>query len=198
MLKREALEILTEACRRHGALSVATMQSVPVWHELAPDLPLHMDMLGCMGSASSFGLGLAMGAPQRPVLIVDGDGSLMMQLGSLVTIGHARARNLTLAVMRNGTYETSGNQTVPGTETADFVALARAAGFAQGERIADAPMLREKIDGLIGMGGPTMLVIDVAREEPSENWPSLSMKQQFQDVRAALTQGEAQGQATSS
>ncbi|MBM3601298.1 MAG: thiamine pyrophosphate-binding protein [Alphaproteobacteria bacterium] len=197
MRKRDALEILTDVCRRRAALSVATMQAVPVWHELAPDLPLHMDMLGCMGSASSFGLGLALGAPDRPVVVVDGDGSLMMQLATLVSIGHARARNLTIAVMRNGTYETSGNQPVPGAETADLVALARAAGFQLAERFAEASALRERIDGLIAAPGPVMVVIDVAPEEPSEKWPTLSMKQQFQDVRGAmLRQREAAPTAT--
>jgi phosphonopyruvate decarboxylase len=189
MRRREALEILTAACRRTGALSVATMQAVPVWHEVAPDLALHMDMLGCMGSASSLGLGLALGAPGRPVVVADGDGCLMMQLGSLVTIGHARAANLTLAVLHNGTYETSGNQPIPGAETADFEALARASGFAGACRIAEADELRRQIDGLIAAPGPTMVVIDIAREEPATNWPALSMKQQIQALRGQLAAG---------
>jgi len=186
MRKRDAIDILGGACRRAGALSVATMQAVPVWHERAGDVPLHMDMLGCMGSASSLGLGLALGQPRKPVVVVDGDGSLMMQLASLVTIGHARARNLVLAVMCNSTYETSGNQAVPGGETADLVALARAAGFPVARRIGETAMLRRDIDGLIASTGPILLAIDIDREEPATAWPQLSMKQQFQDVRAAL------------
>lgn len=187
MRRREAVEILTAACRRAGALSMTTMQAVPVWHEVAPDLPLHVDMLGCMGSASSFALGLALGAPDRPVVVADGDGCLMMQLGSLVTIGHARAANLTLVVLYNGTYETSGNQPIPGAETADFVALARGAGFANACRIAEAKELSRQIDELIAARGPNMVVVDIAREEPATNWPALSMKKQIQDMRGRFT-----------
>jgi sulfopyruvate decarboxylase subunit beta len=183
MLRQEALEILVDQCRRNAALSVATMQAVPVWHRYAPDIPLHVDMMGCMGSASSFALGLAIGAPKRPVVVIDGDGCLMMQLGTLVTIGHAHADNLTVVVMHDKSYATSGNQAIPGAETADLVALARATGFPSTYRTSDANKLRQDIDMFVGQPGPRMLVLDIAREEPSTQWPSVSMKQQIQDAR---------------
>jgi sulfopyruvate decarboxylase subunit beta len=183
MMRRNALEILATHCRRSGAISVATMQAVPVWHRLAPNLPLHIDMMGCMGSASSFALGLAIGAPDRPVVVVDGDGCLLMQLGTLVTIGHAHPSNLTVVVLHDKRYATSGNQAIPGAETADLVALARAAGFPVTYRTDDADELREAIEGLVATSGPRMLVLDIAREEPSSEWPSVSMKQQIQEAR---------------
>jgi thiamine pyrophosphate-dependent acetolactate synthase large subunit-like protein len=183
MLRREALEILSEHCR-HGAVSVATMQAVPVWHQLAPDLPLHIDMMGCMGSASSFALGLALGAPDRPVVVVDGDGCLLMQLGTLVTIGHARPANLTLVIMHDKSYATSGNQTIPGAETTDLVALAGAAGFPITYRTGDPHQLRRDLERLAATPGPRMLVLDLAREEPATQWPTVSMKQQINDTRA--------------
>jgi thiamine pyrophosphate-dependent acetolactate synthase large subunit-like protein len=183
MLRHEALAVLTEHCRG-GALSVATMQAVPVWHQLAPGLPLHIDMMGCMGSASSFALGLALGAPDRSVVVVDGDGCLLMQLGTLVTIGHARPANLTLVVMHDRSYATSGNQSIPGAETADLVALAAAAGFPVTYRTADADELRRDLARLAAAPGPRMLVLDLAREESSAHWPKISMKQQIDDARA--------------
>lgn len=187
MKRHEAIEILTRAGRRDDVVSIATMQAVPVWHELAPGLPLHIDVLGCMGAASSLGLGLALGHPARKVLVVDGDGALMMQLGSLVTIGNSRASNLILTVLYNRRYETSGNQPIPGAETADLAELARGAGFVTVSRIASSNELAARIDALVDGPGPTMVVIDVDPEQPSTKWPALSMKQQVQDVRARLS-----------
>jgi thiamine pyrophosphate-dependent acetolactate synthase large subunit-like protein len=184
MTRHEALDVLTAHCRRRDVISVATMQAVPVWHRLAGDLPLHIDMMGCMGSASSLALGLALGAPARPVVVVDGDGCLMMQLGTLVTIAGARAANLTVVVMHDKSYATSGNQAVPGAETADLAGLARAAGFPTTYRTGDAAELAGDIDWLAAAAGPRMLVLDIAREEPSAQWPAISMKQQIQDARA--------------
>jgi sulfopyruvate decarboxylase subunit beta len=184
MLRRDALEILTGYCRHSGAVSVATMQAVPPWHQLAPDLPLHIDMMGCMGSASSFALGLAVGAPDRPVIVVDGDGCILMQLGTLVTIGNARPVNLTVVIMHDKCYATSGNQSIPGAETADLVGLASAAGIPVTFRTHDAGELRRSIDSVIDAPGPRMLVLDIAREEPASQWPTVSMKQQIQDARA--------------
>lgn len=187
MTRNEALDALTEHCRRSGALSVATMQAVPVWHRLAGNLPLHIDMMGCMGSASSLALGLALGAPTRPVVVVDGDGCLMMQLGTLVTIASARADNLTVVIMYDKSYATSGNQPIPGAEIADIAALARAAGFPTAIRTGDAGHLRRDLDELAALAGPRMLVLDIAREEPATQWPSISMKQQIEDARTHFT-----------
>ena len=159
------------------------MQAVPIWHQLAPDLPLHIDMMGCMGSASSFALGLALGAPDRPVVVVDGDGCLLMQLGTLVTIGHARAANLTVVIMHDKSYSTSGNQTIPGAETADLAALAGAAGFPVTYQTGDADELRRELERLLAAAGPRMLVLDLAREEPGTQWPAVSMKRQIEDAR---------------
>jgi thiamine pyrophosphate-dependent acetolactate synthase large subunit-like protein len=186
MRRRDAVEALTAACRKAGAISVATMQAVPVWHRVAPDPGLHADMMGCMGSASSFALGLALGAPGRAVVVADGDGCLMMQLGTLVTIGQAAPANFTLVVMNNGTYETSGNQPIPGAQTADFAALALAAGFRAAHRVDDAAVLAAQLASWIAAPGPTMIVLALDREEPATEWPAISMKQQIQDLRAVF------------
>lgn len=186
MLRRDVLRELTAVCAATEVFSVATMQAVPVWHELAPDLPLHVDMLGCMGSASSFGLGLALGMPQRPVLVVDGDGSLMMQLATLVSIGDIKPSNLTLAVMHNRRYETSGNQLIPGALTADIAQLALAAGFRRAVNLENIEDLARDARELITGTGPTMMVLEVDVEEPCANFPALSMKAQIEAARRAL------------
>lgn len=184
MQREGVIRILSELARRNGYMSVATMQATPVWHDINPAVPLHLDMLGCMGSASSFALGLALGSPERQVIVIDGDGCLMMQLGTLVTIAGARARNLTLIVMNNGFYETSGNQPIPGAGIADFVALANAAGFRQAVRISDSEELDARAAEIVEAEGPTLLCLDIDKASACRNWPALSMKAQIQTMRA--------------
>src|SRR5215471_1083440 len=89
-----------------GAITVTTEQAIGAWRAAVPDapnqIPDHLDIVGCMGSASTIALGIALAQPERRVIIVDGDGSLLMQLGSLVTIAGAAAPNLFHFVFENG------------------------------------------------------------------------------------------------
>src|SRR5262245_61119578 len=82
-----------------------------------------------MGGASSLGLGMALARPDRRVLVLDGDGSLLMQLGSLATVAGAAPRNLVHFLFKNGVYHTSGAQRIPGGLSVDFVMMARGAGY---------------------------------------------------------------------
>lgn len=84
-------------------------------------------MLGSMGMASSIGLGLALNQ-SRPVYVIDGDGALLMNLGSLATIAREAPSNLCLIIVDNGVYGSTGNQPTARAEGTDIAALARAAG----------------------------------------------------------------------
>src|SRR3982751_2889636 len=128
MRRQEA--ITTLAAARNGALSVATMQTVLAWHEAGQAAENHVDNMGCMGTASALGLGLALARPDRKVMVLDGDGSLLMQLGSLVTIAGAAPANYYHFVFDNGLYETSGSQPLPAEGKFDLHEMARAAGYA--------------------------------------------------------------------
>jgi len=96
---------------RGNAICVPTMTTSPAWRTIAPD-DLSIGCVGFMGGASSLGLGLALAMPKRRVVVFDGDGSLLMQLGSLATIAGAAPRNLTHLIFKNGVYHTSGAQEV--------------------------------------------------------------------------------------
>src|SRR5438128_9849246 len=100
------------AAARGNAICVPTMTTSPAWRTLAPD-DLSVTCVGFMGGASSLGLGLALARPDRRVIVFDGDGSLLMQLGSLATIAAAQARNLTNLAFKNGVYHHSGAQRTP-------------------------------------------------------------------------------------
>jgi thiamine pyrophosphate-dependent acetolactate synthase large subunit-like protein len=82
-----------------------------------------------MGHTADVALGIALAQPTKRVVCLNGDGSMLMNLGTLVTIAAYDARNLVLFVLENGTYEITGNQPIPGVGRIDFPGLARAAGF---------------------------------------------------------------------
>src|SRR6476660_6306895 len=93
------------------------------------DRPRNFYTWGSMGLASSVGLGLALARPDVRVYVLDGDGSLLMNLGSLATIGLLHPRNLVLVVMDNEEYATTGGQLTPTAHGADLAAAARAMGI---------------------------------------------------------------------
>ena len=102
-----------------------------------------------MGSASTIALGIALARPERKVIIVDGDGSLLMQLGSLVTIAGAAPPNLFHFVFENGVYETSGSQPLPAEGRFDLTGMARAAGYAHTAQFDDAGRFASALPELV-------------------------------------------------
>ena len=155
MMKPE--EILTLiAAARGTAICVPTMTTAPAWRTLAPD-DLSVYCQGFMGGASTLGLGLALGAPDRRVIVFDGDGSLLMQLGSLATVAGARPRNLVHLIFKNGVYHTSGAQDIPGGLTVDFVAMAKGAGYRSALAIHELEDFRRRFPDLLKAEGPVLV-----------------------------------------
>lgn len=113
------------AAGRGTARAVLTMSAIAFWPQLRED---DYRLLGLMGSAAAIGLGLALAEPERDVVVVDGDGSLLMQLGVVATIGAAGVRNLTHVIIDNGIYAISGGQPTPAP--ASWPGLLAAAGYA--------------------------------------------------------------------
>src|SRR5689334_15129386 len=116
MSQRQALEVL--ARHRGDRIVITTMTSVALWPELS-DSPLDFAYLpSAMGHAPSLGLGVALAQP-RGVIVVNGDGSMLMNLGSLVTLA-AHPAPVYLLILDNGLYEVTGGQATAGTGRADF------------------------------------------------------------------------------
>jgi thiamine pyrophosphate-dependent acetolactate synthase large subunit-like protein len=125
MSHQQALEVLAK--HRGDRIVITTMGSVGIWPQLS-DTPLDFAyMPSAMGHGPDLGLGLALAQPGRGVVVVNGDGCTLMNLGCLVTLANQPA-NLVLVIMDNGIYEVTGGQTTAGTGHTDFAALARAAG----------------------------------------------------------------------
>src|SRR3984893_8945985 len=91
--------------------------------------PQNFYMLGSMGLAFPIALGVAIAQPKRRVIALEGDGSLLMQLGCLSTIATTAPKNLTLVVMDNGIYQITGGQPTPAAASTDLVAVARGCGL---------------------------------------------------------------------
>jgi thiamine pyrophosphate-dependent acetolactate synthase large subunit-like protein len=164
---RDAMRALHTA-RRDDDIVVTTMGAAREWMLLGArpnDLVL---VPSSMGQATSVGLGLALAQPQRRVIVVNGDGSMLMNLGSLVTITAAAPPNLVVILADNGVYEVTGSQPTPAAvagrvdaTSLDFAAMARACGFQSVIRFADAGEWTQGVERVLGLSGPTFVALDV-------------------------------------
>ena len=130
---------------------------------------LDFPMGGCMGKASSIGLGLALAHPERKVMVLDGDGSLLMNLGTLVTISNKAPENLYHFVFENGVYAVTGGQPIPGEGKASFQGMAREAGYLAAYEFDDTEELATNIESILGQKGPVLVCLKIAPE--IENTP---------------------------
>jgi phosphonopyruvate decarboxylase len=178
------------AAVRGDAICVPTMTTSPAWRSIAPN-DLSVGCVGFMGGASSLGLGLALARPERRVLVFDGDGSLLMQLGSLATVAGARPRNLVHFLFKNGVYHTSGAQETPGGLTVDFVTMARAAGYPTAIAIGELEELKRRLPALLVAEGPSFIELHttLAEHTPMTAPGGKPFHQQLEDVREALKAG---------
>ncbi len=119
------------------------------------DRPENFYMLGSMGLVSSIGLGLALAVGERKVIVLDGDGSLLMNLGSLSTIACRAPDNFLLVVLDNGVYGSTGSQPTPICSRTDLARIASAAGIEDVRTVADAQGLAA---ALRSMGQGVLLV----------------------------------------
>ena len=119
--------------------------------------PQNFYMLGSMGLACPIALGVALAQPGRGVIALEGDGSILMQLGCLSTIAMLRPRNLTIVVMDNGCYQITGAQPTTTAATADIVAIAQASGIANSRWAADENMFDDLIARALREGGPSLI-----------------------------------------
>lgn len=156
---KEAIRVINEL--RGDSLVVNTMTPSRYWDAVSNKPELDLPIYGAMGKASSVGLGLALARPERRVLILDGDGSLLMNLGSLVTIAEQAPINLIHFVFEDGAYQTTGGQPVPGAGVFNFALMAKGAGFREGFMFEDLEHLVDDLPGIIRMDGPIFVCLKV-------------------------------------
>ncbi len=158
--------------KREDSVFVATMNANNVNFGL-PSVSTNQDLdfplSGAMGKASSLGLGLALAQPQRKVMVLDGDGSLLMNLGAMVTLTSKAPKNVYHFLFDNGVYAVTGGQPVPGAGTADWADMARAAGYAATFDFDNIEDLATGIDEVLATTGPVFVRLAITPEV--ENTP---------------------------
>jgi len=123
--------------------------------------PQNFYMLGSMGLAFPIALGVALAQPQRRVFALEGDGSLLMQMGCLSTIATLQPKNLTMVVMDNGVYQITGAQPTPAAAVSDIVAIAIGCGLTNSAWAADEEDFERLIDRSLSATGPTLIGVRI-------------------------------------
>jgi thiamine pyrophosphate-dependent acetolactate synthase large subunit-like protein len=189
----EAVAVIRQA-RRDEDVVIPSMGSAREW--LARGTPHERDLVlvpSAMGHATSMGLGLALAQPTRRVIVLSGDGSLLMNLGTLVSISAAAPANLVVVVFDNGVYEVTGGQPTAGApegrrhnDAVDFVATARACGWTSVHRWSALDDWARGAAGALAAAGPTLIVLDVepAPERPGPKSPGPAPERAKRFMRA--------------
>ncbi len=184
MMKRDqCLKVL--ARHRNDEIVVAVYSAAQEWIHISPN-ELNYTFTGAMGQGSSHGLGLALGRPDKRVIVLDGDGSLLMNLGTLVTIANAAPRNLIHCVCENGTYETNGAVSIPCAGKLCFAGIAREAGYPRTYEFDNLEEWDQRLEQILHEDGPVLVDLKV---EPGEQYPedfrrlySVKLRETFRQV----------------
>ncbi len=131
--------------------------------------PNHLYCLDSMGQPLAIGLGLALGVSER-VVVIEGDGSVLMGFSGLSTVGHLKPANLLVLVLDNGVYLATGGQPTAARDT-DLVAVARACGWAAARDVeSSSESLREALEWAAVTEGPLLLRVPVGTEQPKTDF----------------------------
>ncbi|MBG82713.1 MAG: thiamine pyrophosphate-binding protein [Chloroflexi bacterium] len=185
-----------DACRvlnqyRSDAVSISTMTQTKYWNDVSKQPDLDISIGNAMSKASSLALGIALGAPERQVLCLDADGSLLMNFGSLATIAGAAPNNFYHFVFNNGIYGITGGQPLPTVEV-DYAKAAEACGYTGSYRFSDIESLDSSLPQILSNPGPALIEI-IVKGEPEhdgvdQTWESnAKMPMQLRALRKNLT-----------
>ena len=173
LIKEECLQLI--ANHRTDEVVVTTMGTTVPWGKISTH-PLDYASVGsAMGHAADFALGIALAKPDKKVIVLNGDGSMLMCLGTLATITalNTPLPNYLLFVSDNGTYEVTGNQPVPaGNAGFSWTTIARGVGFEQVYEFDDSNALDEALPNIWNETGPTFVNLKIAQadEPPPDRW----------------------------
>ena len=160
--RREVVKALLE---RRGALLVVAGLGSSAWDcAAAGDDPLTFPLWGAMGAACPVGLGLALAQPARRVLVVTGDGEMLMGMGSLATIGVQHPDNLAIVVLDNERYGETGMQETHTAHGTDLAAVARSCGFAEARIVRRSAEIAGMRADIHGKRGPLFYQVKVKAE----------------------------------
>jgi sulfopyruvate decarboxylase subunit beta len=185
----EALAALRRA-RGDDDVVITTMAAAKIWMEMGTHPMDFVFVPSCMGHATSIGLGIALAQPKRRVIVCNGDGSMLMSLGSLVTITAAAPSNLVVIVLDNGMYEVTGAEPTPGSaegrasgRAVDFTAIARGSGFESVHHFSRADDWATNVERVLASKGPVFAALEIqpvpGRPGPKSPGPAAARAQAF-------------------
>jgi thiamine pyrophosphate-dependent acetolactate synthase large subunit-like protein len=189
LLRRPLVARLLAA--RGAALVVSGLGGPTYDVAAAGDQAGNVYLWGAMGLAAMSGLGVAMARPDRRVLVVTGDGEMMMGIGSLATIAAVAPRNLAILVLDNKSFGETGRQAGLTAGPADIVEMGRGAGIAATHRIRSAADIDAGVELLFHAEGPALCVAEVALSDDPVTYPSLDGAFLSTRFREALGPGPA-------
>ena len=174
------------------------------WDLISPS-ELNLSCVPLMGGAAGLGLGLAIARPSQRVIVLDGDGSLLMELGVLATVAQAEPQNYYHFVFNNGVwFEGGANLPVPSAKRVRFADMARAAGYASAHVVPDAESLEDCLDDVFGGPGPVLIELQIdplrgerdlwGRRNPQPEIPDAHFEKmglEARVMRRALSSGES-------
>jgi len=129
--------------------------------------PQNFYMLGSMGLAIPIALGVALAQPKRKTFALEGDGSLLMQLGCLSTVATLAPTNLAILILDNGSYQITGGQPTPAAGGADYVAIARASGIASAAWARDEEDFERLVQHCLETDGPHVIGLKLDDQGPA-------------------------------
>ncbi len=182
---QEAVKLID--ANRGEAVIIATMNANNVRFGL-PSVTtqenLDMPVSGAMGKASNVALGLALARPDRKIMCLDGDGSLLMNLGAMVTLANKTPENLCHVLFDNGVYAVTGGQPVPGSGRADWEGMAKAAGYAATFSFDNLEDLATGIGEVMAATGPVFVHLAIKPE--IENTPVQFRQRSSRTIQVAI------------
>ena len=161
MTMTEAVGIIE--ANREEAIVISSQSARIPWLQVSKNPSLDILFAGSMSKESSVGLGIAMACPDRKVIVLSGDGELLMNLGTLVTIAGQAPKNYFHFVMQNDVYEFTGGQPIPGSNRLNFAGLAREAGYPSVHTFEEKDSFRTGVKDILNETGP---VFTCLRLEP--------------------------------
>ncbi|MBI2171058.1 MAG: thiamine pyrophosphate-binding protein [Chloroflexi bacterium] len=167
MIKYEAFMQILEK-QRDKAIVVPTMTAGAHWANVSRSPGRDLPISGAMSKASSLALGLALAQPNSKVVVLDGDGSLLMNLGTLATIAGKQPKNLYHFVMNNGVFAITGGQPIAADGVIDFSVVAKGAGYAAAFSFDDIEEFSVKCAEVFKTEGPVFVTIKTEPEIQNE------------------------------
>jgi thiamine pyrophosphate-dependent acetolactate synthase large subunit-like protein len=187
--RKDYYRILAECLPKEALVVTALGNASYLWAALR-DAPENFYFEDAMGLALPFALGLAVAQPERKVVVVEGDGGLMMHLGALVTVGAVAPGNLTILLIQNGVHAASGGQPVTSSDL-DLAALGRCVNLKRADNVKSTEEFQAALISVLHEDGPSLLALatlpDLDVVTPPGMLDPVALKRRFMNAIGAKT-----------